>query len=237
MRFQGGLKAEDWRRWGQFTTFKTNAAELVQESLRGDEIVYCSPLVDPYQPAEDNERMMPRVLEALLKAERPPRVFTIQTRGPGVLRDLPLLARLAGTMDVRVSFSLTTNRDEVRRWYEPHCATLEERLRAVRTLQEHGIRTFATLAPLLPCDPEMLARQAIEATRENVIGDPFHVRIVKRHGATTRPEAEKVSRVHGFERWHEPEFQREVVMRIGAVVHAAGREFAVGTEGFRWLAS
>ncbi|MGH9656917.1 MAG: radical SAM protein, partial [Bryobacteraceae bacterium] len=27
MRVQGGLQPEDWRRWGQFTTFKSNAAD------------------------------------------------------------------------------------------------------------------------------------------------------------------------------------------------------------------
>src|SRR5262249_5530322 len=28
MRVQGGLKPEDWQRWGQFTTIKANAADL-----------------------------------------------------------------------------------------------------------------------------------------------------------------------------------------------------------------
>jgi len=31
MRVQAGLKPEDWQRWGQFTTFKSNAAELLRE--------------------------------------------------------------------------------------------------------------------------------------------------------------------------------------------------------------
>ena len=51
MRIYGGLKPEDWQHWGQFTTFKSNAAELLRKSLRPDQIVYCSPPVDPYQPA------------------------------------------------------------------------------------------------------------------------------------------------------------------------------------------
>ena len=59
---------------------------------------------------------------------------------------------------------------------------------------------------------------------------------MKRHGATTRAEAERVSEVRGFEQWHEPAFQREIVERIGERVRAAGRQFAIGTEAFRWLA-
>ena len=67
MGIYGGLKPEDWRRWGQFTTFKANAPELLAKSLRGGEVVYCSPLVDPYQPAEHSERLMPRLLDAFLE--------------------------------------------------------------------------------------------------------------------------------------------------------------------------
>src|SRR5229473_7101748 len=54
----GGLKPEDWERWGQFTTFKTNAAELLRREVRPGQRIYCSPLVDPYQPAEAAERQM-----------------------------------------------------------------------------------------------------------------------------------------------------------------------------------
>ena len=34
MGVYGGLKPEDWRRWGQFTTFKANAPELLAKSDR-----------------------------------------------------------------------------------------------------------------------------------------------------------------------------------------------------------
>ncbi len=233
MRIYGGLKSEDWKRWGQFTTFKSNAAELLRRAIRGQETIYCSPLVDPYQPAEERELQMPGVLAALVS--RPPRVFTFQTRGPLIVRDLDLILRLAARCDVRVSFSLTTNREDVHRWYEPHCAPFEERLAVIRTLRAAGVRTFATLAPLLPCDPESLAEAALEATGENLIGDPFHTRSAKPHGATTREQGERVSRAHGFDEWHEPEFHGGVVERIRAVARRAGRDFGVGPAGFRWL--
>src|SRR5277367_2421829 len=71
----GGLKPEDWRRWGQFTTFKSNAAELLCREVRESQKIYCSPLVDPYQPAEAEERLMPRILDVLI--ETPPRVFVL----------------------------------------------------------------------------------------------------------------------------------------------------------------
>jgi DNA repair photolyase len=230
----GGLKPDDWKRWGQFTTVKRNAADLLRKELRAHQTIYCSPLVDPYQPAEESAELMPRILDAVL--ERPPRVFAIQTRGPLVLRDLDQLIALAKRTTLRISFSLTTDREDVRRLYEPHCASIEERLETIARLREAGLRVHATLAPLLPCDPERLASLALAASAEDIIGDPLHVRAVKRHGATTREAAVRISAKNEFSAWLDPEFQAEVLRRMDRVVTQAGRRFASGTEGFRWLA-
>jgi DNA repair photolyase len=234
MRVYGGLKPQDWSHWGQFTTFKSNAPVLLRRQLRRDQVIYCSPLVDPYQPAEETQRAMPPILDELLA--RPPRIFVIQTRGILVLRDLPRLVELSRRTSLRVSYSITTNRDEVRKLYEPHCATIHERIETVRRLRDAGITTYATLAPLLPCDPEELAALALDATCSDIIGDPLHIRSVKPHGATTRDAAFAISRRHEFSAWLEPERQAEVTTRIGSTVTKAGRRFATGTEGFGWLA-
>jgi DNA repair photolyase len=234
MGIYGGLKPDDWKHWGQFTTFKSNAAALLRKSLRSNQVIYCSPLVDPYQPAEADRQLMPGILDAVF--DNPPAIFTIQTRGPLILRDIDRLSALSKRTRLRVSFSVTTNREQVRRIYEPHCAPLNERLDTIEQLRAADIQTFATLAPLLPCDPEELAAAALAATAEDIIGDPLHVRAVKRHGATTRQAAVDISAHHDFSAWLEPEFQAEVLTRIGAVVRKAGRRFASGTEGFGWLA-
>jgi len=233
MRIYAGLRREDWEHWGEFTTFKHNAAKLLQRAVRQHASVYCSPLVDPWQPAEEQQRMMPAILEAL--AQGPPRLITFQTRSPGIMRDLDLLLVLARKTDVRVSFSITTDRDDVRRMYEPHCETNPLRLAAIRQLTAAGIRTFATLAPILPCNPEMLVEAAAEASAEDFVGDPLHIRATKRTGATTRPAAARIAAQHGHEQWFEPAFQNEVVERIRAAAHRHGRRFETGPEGFSWL--
>jgi DNA repair photolyase len=234
LRVFGGLKPEDWQRWGQFTTFKENAQALLARELRRDQIIYCSPLVDPYQPAEAEQSLMPGILQTLIA--RSPRVFVIQTRGPLILRDIELLRELASCTFVRVSFSLTTDDECVRRLFEPHCEPLETRLETLRALQRAGIEAHATLAPLLPCDPEKLASAALSVTAGDLIGDPLHVRSVKRTGATTRDAAWKIAAVHGYEHWFEPGFQSEIVNRIHRVAGLAGRKFAIGWEGFSCLA-
>lgn len=203
---------------------------MLRRELRLDQIIYCSPLVDPYQPAEAAEQQMPGILDAVLNS--PPRVFVIQTRGPLILRDLGRLRGLSRRTTLRVSFSIPTNRDEVLRLYEPRCPSFQERTAAVQALREAGIETYATLAPLLPCDPEELARAAIEASGRDPIGDPLHVRSVKRRGATTREAAFRIAAVQGHSVWLESEFQEEIVARIRRV--APG--FETGPPGFARLA-
>ena len=231
MRIYAGLRAEDWQRWGQFTTFKSNAPHLLRRELKPDQRIYCSPLVDPYQPAEAEERMMPRILEAVM--ETPPRVFCLQTRGTLILRDLDLLRRIA---NLRVSFSITTDREDIRKLYEPHCATFQERLETVRTLRAAGVETYATLAPLLPCNPEKLARAAIDATGRDLIGDPLHLRSVKPRGATTREAAFRIAQAQGQQEWLDAEFQARIVERIDQEARRAGCRFETGPLGFARLA-
>jgi DNA repair photolyase len=160
----------------------------------------------------------------------------VQTRGPLILRDLDRLRELARRTTVRVSFSITTNLEHVRRLYEPHCATIEERLVVVRALRAAGIETYATLAPLLPCDPEELAGLVIAASDRDIIGDPLHVRSVKRHGATTRQEAWRVSEKNGFEAWLDAGFQESIVTRIATAARKMGKSFETGPRGFARLA-
>jgi len=234
MRVQAGLKAEDWQRWGQFTTFKVNSPELLRKELRHGQVIYCSPLVDPYQPAERIECLMPRILTVLLAG--PPRVFVIQTRGVLILRDLELLKQLSQRITLRVSFSVTTDREDVRRWYEPLCDPIFERLDAVRALRRAGIETYVTVAPVLPCDPRRLIAMAVDASGRDIIGDPFHVKAVKAHGAFTRDAANRISEKRGFLPWHDPQYMDLVIQTMQGAAATLGRRFGIGPEAFGWLA-
>ncbi len=235
LRVFAGLKPADWQRWGRHTTHKSNAAALLSRQLAPSQVIYCSPLVDPYQPSERQVRAMPGILRAL--CDKPPKAFVLQTRGVLVLRDLELLRDLGRRTRLRVSFSVTTDREDIRRLYEPHCDPISARVRAIRELAESGVAVHCTLAPVLPCDPVRLADFALGCTERSVIADPLHVRSTKPRGATTRPEALRISLAQGFEKWHDPSVQGEIVAAIRARVEQSGRAFGVGVEGFRMLAA
>lgn len=234
MGIYAGLSQEDWKHWGQFTTFKANAPELLDRCSLREAVIYCSPLVDPYQPVEREYELMPGLLSALLK--HPPRVFTIQTRAPLIIRDLELLKQLSRLTRLRVSMSITTDQETIRKRYEPHCESNEARLETIASLREHGIEVYATLAPLLPCNPERLAALALAASQRTLIGDPLHVRASKRYGATTRSVAFTLARRNDEERWLDPKFQNEVELRIRRTAEQAGFNFEVGPRGFALLA-
>ncbi len=177
---------------------------------------------------------MPEIFEAVIR--NPPRIFVIQTRGPLILRDLGLLVKAASITKLRISFSVTTDRDDVRRRYEPHCESNAQRLETIRALREAGLEVYATLAPLLPCNPGRLAEIAIDASRRNLIGDPLHVRSTKPRGATTRAVAFEIARHYNETEWFTREFQGQILGLIESAARRAGYQFASGTRGFGWLA-
>jgi DNA repair photolyase len=114
---------------------------------------------DPYQPVERRLRITRSILEVLLEARHP---VGIVTKSAGVVRDLDLLAALAGHGLVRVQVSVTTLDGELARQLEPRCPTPTVRLAAVRRLAEAGVPVGVNMAPVIPG----LTDQEIEAVAE-----------------------------------------------------------------------
>ena len=69
-----------------------------------------------------------------------------------------------------------------------------------------------------------------------IVADPFHVRAVKRAGATTRDAAIAICVRHGWNEWLDPMFQRSIIDRMAALANANGRKFGHGAAGFGLLA-
>jgi len=111
---------------------------------------------DPYQPAERELRSTRALLEVLLAHRHP---VTIVTKGVLVLRDLDLLAELAGRRLCSVAVSLTTLDDDLKRTLEPRAAAPRARLQVIRRLAGAGVPVTVLLAPMIPAlnDHEMEA--------------------------------------------------------------------------------
>jgi DNA repair photolyase len=156
-------------RYGRSIRVKTNVADVLRRELARpswrDEGVVIGAATDPYQPAEGRYGLTRACLEVLRNASTP---FSIITRGPLIVRDVELLAEASRRAPVSVTFSVPTVDDDVWRTTEPGTAPPRQRLRALKTLVEAGVRASVGMAPLLPGlsdHPSQIAR-VVEAARE-----------------------------------------------------------------------
>jgi len=108
------------------------------------------------------------LLEAM--AEKPPDFVLLQTRSPLVARDIDVIRRLGRR--IRVSMTVESDREDVRRALTPSAPPYAARLRVVRELREAGIPVQIAAAPLLPHSPEFADRLAAAAPRV-VVDDYF----------------------------------------------------------------
>jgi DNA repair photolyase len=161
-------------RYGQSIRVKTNIAEVLRAQLARaswqHESVAMGAATDPYQPAEGRYRLTRGCIEALAEAANP---FSIITRGPLIVRDADVLAEAARRAKVSVTFSVPTLDDEVWRKTEPGTAHPRQRLRALKTLVDAGVRASVGMAPLLPGisdRPELMEQVVREARQAGACG-------------------------------------------------------------------
>jgi len=151
-----------------------------------------SSATDPYQPIETKLGLTRSVLEVL--AERQPRLV-IQTRGPLVERDFDLLLRFK---KVRLNMSITTDSDEVRKQFEPGCASIERRLATVAAARRLGITTTVCVMPMLPVENPSRFAEMIRATNTNYVTAGSFRHSDRPFAASTRQPALDLARECGW---------------------------------------
>jgi DNA repair photolyase len=156
-------------RYGSSIRVKTNVVDVLRCELAkprwSHEPVAIGAATDPYQPAEGRYRLTRGCIEALGEAANP---FSIITRGPLIIRDVDVLAEAARRASVSVTFSIPTLDEEVWRRTEPGTAHPRQRLRALKTLVDAGVKASVGMAPILPGisdQPEQL-EEVVRAARE-----------------------------------------------------------------------
>jgi DNA repair photolyase len=156
-------------RYGQSIRVKVNVVEVLRRELAraswAHETVAIGAATDPYQPAEGHYRLTRGCLEALAEAHNS---FSIITRGPMIVRDVDVLAEAAKRADVSVTFSIPTLDEDVWRKTEPSTAHPLQRLRALKTLVDAGVRASVGMAPILPgiSDKREQLAEVVRAARE-----------------------------------------------------------------------
>jgi DNA repair photolyase len=161
MNFFTGRTKEKWDKtgWGNWLDYKTNLVELLfkeREKVRNSKI-YFGNATDIYMPIERKLKLVPPILEFFI--DYPPFELEVQTRGTSrdIKRDIPLLQELSKKTSVLVSYSIHTDRDDVKRIFEPKGPSLLERTRGLQAYFEAGIETRLSCMPILPLNPETFA--------------------------------------------------------------------------------
>ena len=130
---------------------KVNFADVLRRELDKPswtrEEVALGTATDPYQPIEGHYKLTRRSIEALIAGRTP---VGIVTKGPMIVRDADLLAELTRVAGCTVCVSVPTVDEEAWRALEPGTAHPLQRLRAVRTLRDAGVKAGVLMSPVVP---------------------------------------------------------------------------------------
>jgi DNA repair photolyase len=159
--------------WGNWVDIKQGATEIFRKELKrakakGEVSIFMSSSTDPYQPIEYNEMVTRSLLEVMV--EDPPEFLLVQTRSPLIRRDIDLLLLLKDR--VRVSMTVETDRDDMRKYFTPHAPPIQARLATLLLLKEAGVPTQVTIAPVLP-STENFADKLLPLVNRICIDDYF----------------------------------------------------------------
>ena len=120
--------------------------ELDRPSWKRD-YVAVGTATDVYQPIEGHYKITRKSLEALARGRTPAGVIT---KGPMVVRDKDVLLDLSNRASCTVYMSVPTVDEDAWQILEPGTAHPLQRLRAVRELNDAGVRAGVLMNPIVP---------------------------------------------------------------------------------------
>ncbi|MGG4393949.1 radical SAM protein [Paenibacillus thiaminolyticus] len=215
--------------WGSWIDVKQNAAELFRKEYRrakekGPVTIIMSSSTDPYQPFEHQERITRSLLEIM--AECPPDFLLVQTRSPLVRRDIDLLVRLGDA--VRVSMTVETDLEEIRKHFSPQAPPIPARLKTLELLAEAGVPAQATIAPVLPSSEAF--GSVLRPLVKRVCIDDYFMGDGSGGKRTRQLNMLALYRQLGLEEWYHPSAYRIVYDRLRR--HFSEEELFISQAGF-----
>jgi DNA repair photolyase len=156
--------------WGKWVEPKINSSFLLKKQLKqmkeklSSIKIYIGSVTDPYQPIEKKYQVTKSLLKVFL--DYPISLLTIQTRSPLIIRDIELLKILNRKLkgNLTVNMTIGSNNESVRKRYESKSASYYSRRLVLKKLTDSGIKTNASISPVLPCDPLIFANQIADIT-------------------------------------------------------------------------
>jgi DNA repair photolyase len=162
---------------------KQHAAWLLRQELkkvRASESIAIGTATDPYQPAERRFGVTRALLEEM--ALHSGLEIGLVTKSRLIVRDLPVLKKIAENNKLSICVTVTTLKADLARVLEPRAPRPDLRLEAVRMLVDSGLRAGVNCAPVLPgitdspADMERLVKAASRAGAAFVWANPLFLK-------------------------------------------------------------
>ncbi|MBD1380451.1 SPL family radical SAM protein [Metabacillus arenae] len=202
--------------WGTWVDIKKGAADILHKDLtrakkKGKVTIFMSSSTDPYQPIEQKEEITRTLLEVMV--ENKPDFLFVQTRSPLVRRDIDLFLLLKDK--VRVSMTVETDREDIRKHFTPSAPPISGRLKTLQILAEAGVPIQATIAPVLPSSEEFPEKLATLVNR--VCVDDYFMGDGSGGKRTNSLGISSIYEELGLEEWYSPSAYRIVYERLKKV--------------------
>lgn len=215
--------------WGSWVDVKLEAAailrkELIRAKAKGKVTIFMSSSTDPYQPVEYKEKVTRSLLAVM--AENPPDFLFVQTRSPLVRRDIDLFLLLKDR--VRVSMTVETDLDDIRKQFTPAAPPISARLKTLQLLSEAGVPVQATIAPVLPSSEAF--PDVLKALVGRVCVDDYFMGDGSGGRRTRSLGIHSLYKELGLEEWYSPSAHRIVYERLLRVF--SGDQLYLSQEGF-----
>ena len=147
---------------------KPDAPALLDNELRAKSyrpaVIALGTNTDPYQPIEQQHRIMRGILE-VLQAHRHP--VAVVTKGTLIERDIDILGEMGRQGLARVGISVTTLDRHLSRRMEPRAPAPDRRLQTIQRLTEAGCSVRVMASPMIPAltdhELEAILARAAEA--------------------------------------------------------------------------
>lgn len=163
--------------WGDYVHPRTGIDERLRRELTrhatrgslGDVAIFMSSATDPYQGSERRWRLSRKCLAVM--NEFPPALLVVQTRSPLVADDFERLAQLGDR--AWLSFTLETDRDDVRKALTPRAPAIAQRIATIRAAQQAGLQVQVAASPCLPYSSVETFADLLAELGDRVVVDTF----------------------------------------------------------------
>lgn len=130
---------------------KTNIVEKLEKQLRSSkwnrEVINIGGVTDSYQPIEEDYKIMPEILNLLIKYKTP---AIISTKSDLILRDYDLIDKLSRITYINIASTITTVNKDIQKLIEPNGVDSMRRFNMLKEFRKTNASVGLHIMPIIP---------------------------------------------------------------------------------------